>query len=543
MKGPERKFGRMLLAILSLAFLLSGCAPATEARPFSLNLRGPWKILCADSPEYAAPGFDDRGHISREIPGNWNACLEKNRDLTARVWLRKRVNIGRGFRGRPLALILSRVGIADEAYLNGRLVGSNGIIPREGNLLYSLAWQNPRRYIIPESFINFDGDNVIALRVFSHVINGISGTVEIRDTSANPFRDILDSYGSLMISTTSLVLNALFFLGLVILYLTQRSKKEYLFFSLIALLTFLAALLTLETPAPLPGLLRFKGLLSLYALVNLFAFLGVKEFLGEKRPALTYAPLALFLPAGLVIAAAPDTRALIHYGGSAALILGNLYIVGAAVLFFRSVFDDPRRYWYFLFIAVPVPVSVLRNSYYLMTYQYQDLPLVIFIHVPLVFTLYAFYYIYDFERTKRENDDLYRALLRKSQRFQRTLKTIQKTGSKPEPRDMINDVIEYLDGHYMERYSRKELASRFGLNEDYMGQIFRKTAGTNISNYINAKRIDAARDLLLETDAKIIDIAYHVGFDNLTHFHRQFKRQTNLTPNEYRQMMRDGDQT
>jgi len=70
-----------------------------------------------------------------------------------------------------------------------------------------------------------------------------------------------------------------------------------------------------------------------------------------------------------------------------------------------------------------------------------------------------------------------------------------------------------------------------------MGQVFKKTTGINISNYINNKRIEGAKDLLIETDAKIIDIAYHVGFDNLTHFHRQFKKQTGKTPSEYRVMM------
>jgi len=88
--------------------------------------------------------------------------------------------------------------------------------------------------------------------------------------------------------------------------------------------------------------------------------------------------------------------------------------------------------------------------------------------------------------------------------------------------------------NFSEKYDRIELSKKFGLNEDYMGQIFKKATGTNISNYINTNRINAAKELLTDTSAKIIDIAYHVGFDNLTHFHRQFKIQTGCTPNEYR---------
>ena len=67
-----------------------------------------------------------------------------------------------------------------------------------------------------------------------------------------------------------------------------------------------------------------------------------------------------------------------------------------------------------------------------------------------------------------------------------------------------------------------------------MGQIFKKETGYNISNYINLKRIEASKDLLTEIDTKIIDIAFHVGFDNLTHFHRQFKKIIGVTPTVYR---------
>ncbi|HOW82461.1 MAG TPA: AraC family transcriptional regulator, partial [Spirochaetota bacterium] len=159
-------------------------------------------------------------------------------------------------------------------------------------------------------------------------------------------------------------------------------------------------------------------------------------------------------------------------------------------------------------------------------------------HVPLVFMFIALYYIYDFEKSRKEKDLLYTALLRKSKNNIRALRSLKEKKKKAEPRNLIANVIEYLDANYAEKYDRIELSKKFGLNEDYMGQIFRKATGTNISNYININRINAARELLTDTNAKIIDVAYHVGFDNLTHFHRQFKRQTGCTPNEYRSIVK-----
>lgn len=155
-------------------------------------------------------------------------------------------------------------------------------------------------------------------------------------------------------------------------------------------------------------------------------------------------------------------------------------------------------------------------------------------HVPLVFIFITFYSIFDSEKSKREKDNLYKTLLVKSKNDIRLLKSLKVENKKPEPRDIIAKVIEYLDNNYAEKYDRIELSKKFGLNEDYMGQIFKKATGTNISNYINTNRINAAKELAVDTSAKIIDIAYHVGFDNLTHFHRQFKLQTGCTPNEYR---------
>lgn len=67
-----------------------------------------------------------------------------------------------------------------------------------------------------------------------------------------------------------------------------------------------------------------------------------------------------------------------------------------------------------------------------------------------------------------------------------------------------------------------------------MGQVFKKVTGTSIASYINARRIEASLHLLRETGCRIIDIAFHVGFDNLTCFYRNFRKHTGVSPVEYR---------
>ncbi len=91
----------------------------------------------------------------------------------------------------------------------------------------------------------------------------------------------------------------------------------------------------------------------------------------------------------------------------------------------------------------------------------------------------------------------------------------------------------------MEPYNRRELALRFELNENYMVQLFKKEKGVSISRYLNGRRIEEARKLLLSDEVQVVDVAYHVGFENLTHFYRLFKQLTGMTPKEFRDQNRN----
>lgn len=525
----------LLMVLICIVFFLSGCSRRSVNGEAVVDLAGQWKIIINDSYDNASISFDDSGSQDIIIPGNWLEILKKNDNLASTVWIRKKIFIGKEHAVRGPLLCVERIGVADETYFNGVKIGSSGIFPPSPeDLHYQIAWNTPRRYFIPENLIRYGSNNVIAIRIYSHIQSGVMGEIAIRDYYRDYFSHVISGYQPLLINVSAVVLNLMLILVYMMLYLSERKKKEYLYFTLIILGTLLCTFLTFPLPVMIDGLLRYKLGIMLYTLTNFFVFLGVKEFLAYKQRRLVFIALVFLAVVEMAALFAPATKIFVFYSAILSLIFVNLAIIATAWIFILAVKRDPRRYWYFLVMVIPIAISVLRNSYYIFSYRFNELPLTIFMHVPVVFMFIALYYIYDFEKSRKEKEVLYSALLRKSKNDNRLLKSMQDKNKKPEPRDVISNVIEYLDGNYAEKYDRIELSKKFGLNEDYMGQVFKKATGTNISNYINTNRINAARELLTDTSAKIIDIAYHVGFDNLTHFHRQFKTHTGCTPNEYR---------
>jgi len=530
------------IPLLLLLSLCSGCSNASGNDCHGIDLAGTWKIIESDIPENAMLSFDDSKYPDLEIPGSWLNVLKKNNNLASTVWIRKKIFIGNSNIMKQPLLFIERIAVADEAYFNGIKIGSSGIFPAaSGDLHYQISWNMPRKYFIPENLVRYGDYNVIALRVYSHIQSGVMGEAALQDYYQFYFEQIMNTYKPLFISIAAVILNLMLISVFITLFISERKKTEYLYFFLIIACTLLCIFLTFTLPFMIDGLLRYKLGLLLYTLTNFFVFLGVKKFLSYGSNVLIYTSSALLVIVEMSVLLAPSSKFLVFCSSIGCLVFVNLCILGSLTMFILAAKKDPRRYWYFLLVAIPVSISVLRNSYVISSYRFNELPMTIFMHVPVVFMFITLFTIYDFEKSKNEKDLLYKTLLKKSKNDIRQLQSLKDKNRKPEPREIIADVIEYLDVNFNEKYDRLELSKRFGLNEDYMGQIFKKATGTNISNYINSKRISAAKELVADTRAKIIDIAYHVGFDNLTHFHRQFKIQTGCTPNEYRKNIKKND--
>ena len=100
-------------------------------------------------------------------------------------------------------------------------------------------------------------------------------------------------------------------------------------------------------------------------------------------------------------------------------------------------------------------------------------------------------------------------------------------------------VAEYIKDYVDEKYMKQDtnagnIAEKFGVSASYIGTLFREQEKTTITKYITQLRISRAAELLTGTKLQIQTISKKVGYSDQNYFARIFKKQTGLSPGEYR---------
>lgn len=107
--------------------------------------------------------------------------------------------------------------------------------------------------------------------------------------------------------------------------------------------------------------------------------------------------------------------------------------------------------------------------------------------------------------------------------------------AKANSNDIVNQGIVYMNEHFTENITLKDIADSLGISPIYFHQLFSRSMGqTTPSNYILNKRINLAKKLLITSTLTLSEIAYETGFSSQSYFGQVFKRKTNMTPLEYR---------
>ena len=98
----------------------------------------------------------------------------------------------------------------------------------------------------------------------------------------------------------------------------------------------------------------------------------------------------------------------------------------------------------------------------------------------------------------------------------------------------IRKCIDYIYEHLHEKLTTRELADYLGLNTSYLSKLFAKETGTNIKDFITRAKVNTAQNMLKNSDFSYLDIALSLGFSTQSSFISIFKKQTGMTPKEYR---------
>jgi AraC-like DNA-binding protein len=98
----------------------------------------------------------------------------------------------------------------------------------------------------------------------------------------------------------------------------------------------------------------------------------------------------------------------------------------------------------------------------------------------------------------------------------------------------VQKVRAYVARHLSEKISEAKLADRCAMSYFHLSRTFRRIAGMTLREYILRERIHKAAQLLAGPGASVTTVCFEVGFNDLSHFARMFRRYMGTSPSEYR---------
>lgn len=106
---------------------------------------------------------------------------------------------------------------------------------------------------------------------------------------------------------------------------------------------------------------------------------------------------------------------------------------------------------------------------------------------------------------------------------------------------IAQNAVKYIEENYMEKLKLSDVADHVYVSQWHLSKILNQHVEKSFSDILNHARIEKAKELLREPSLRIGDIAEKVGFLDMAHFSRVFKKHTGVSANEFRNQMKSGD--
>lgn len=99
---------------------------------------------------------------------------------------------------------------------------------------------------------------------------------------------------------------------------------------------------------------------------------------------------------------------------------------------------------------------------------------------------------------------------------------------------IVEKALEYIGTHYQDKLTLSDVAEKTFVSQWHLSKLLNKQLGQNFSAILNGRRIEKAKELLENPAYRIGEISEKVGFVDLAHFSRVFKKMEGISANEYR---------
>ena len=100
--------------------------------------------------------------------------------------------------------------------------------------------------------------------------------------------------------------------------------------------------------------------------------------------------------------------------------------------------------------------------------------------------------------------------------------------------DVVYKVMQYVKANYVKKLTLEEIAGCVYLSKSYLSTTFKDEMGVSLSSYINQVRVEKSKQLLLDGNASLVEIANLCGFEDQSYFTKVFKKSEGVSPKVFR---------
>ena len=93
---------------------------------------------------------------------------------------------------------------------------------------------------------------------------------------------------------------------------------------------------------------------------------------------------------------------------------------------------------------------------------------------------------------------------------------------------------QYIEHNFNKKISLDDIAEELHINRSYLSRLYKNKTGVNLFDAILYRRVEAAKEYLLQTDMKTYEISEAIGVEDAGYFSKMFKKIAGVSPKEFR---------